>query len=387
MPNDTVSVRVVESAAEFATLSEAWEKLQADSDFGGVFECFDFQYLWWQSYGKQHELRLLVATEGERLVGILPLYIQRAKLLKLPARILRFVGTGGDTFPDDLGPVLARGREEATARALARAALSLRGWDVMLLTDMNPRCPFTRELGEASASQRLLTSQGQSERIAYMDLPATWEAWLGSLHRDRRYRVKNIRKKLHAAGKARFFVWEDAQSLDQGFDRLVALHHKRWSSVGVKTNAFSSPEYLGFHRALMHAFLPRDRLRLYCLELDEQIVAMFYFYKYVDSVYLMQGGFDPEKGNLKPGQVLLGHIVEHAISDRNRVLDFLRGDHRYKDELASGERETVWFKALRPRPGAVLYEARTRHLPRLKAKLRELLSKSESEPRGETESG
>ena len=36
-----------------------------------------------------------------------------------------------------------------------------------------------------------------------MTLPETWDAWLQSLHGDRRYRVKKIRKKLNAAHPAR----------------------------------------------------------------------------------------------------------------------------------------------------------------------------------------
>jgi CelD/BcsL family acetyltransferase involved in cellulose biosynthesis len=204
---------------------------------------------------------------------------------------------------------------------------------------------------------------GRSERIAFLELPATWDGWLGSLHRDKRYRIKNIRKK---AQPATFSVWKDAATLDQGIDRLIWLHNKRWESAGER-HAFSTENYKNFHRALMHALFARDQLRLYCLELKGQIAAMYYFYKFRDAVYLMQSGFDPDFGDVKPGQVLLGHIIENAISEGVKVLDFLRGDHRYKDELATGERETVFVTAFRPRPGSLVYATRRLVLPRLKA--------------------
>ena len=203
-----------------------------------------------------------------------------------------------------------------------------------------------------------------------MRLPSSWDDWLASLHRDRRYRVRSIRKKLVATHPdARFFVWDDAATLDAGVDRLAYLHRKRWTASG-ESHGFSSPEYIEFHHAVMAACLARDRLRLYCLEIGGKIVAMFYFYRFRDSVYLMQSGFDPDHADLKPGQVLLGYIIEHAIGEGHAVLDFLRGEHRYKDELATGKRETVFVHALRMRPGAFVYHLRRNWLPALKRRFK-----------------
>jgi CelD/BcsL family acetyltransferase involved in cellulose biosynthesis len=242
-----------------------------------------------------------------------------------------------------------------------------------LLHDLDPSLAFYPAITEAAHKAFMLPSSGRSERIAYLSLPATWDAWLGSLHRDKRYRIKNIRKK---AQPARFFVWTDAATLDQGIDRLIWLHNKRWEQAG-QQHAFSTDDYKNFHRALMHALHARDQLRLYALELQGQIAAMYYFYKFRDGVYLMQSGFDPDFGDVKPGQVLLGHIVENAISEGNKVLDFLRGDHRYKDELATGERETVYVTAFRPRPGSLVYLMRRMILPRLKAYVMQRLKKQD----------
>jgi CelD/BcsL family acetyltransferase involved in cellulose biosynthesis len=369
-----VQVRVVESGSEMASLAARWEELQNEATVTSVFGSFDWQHLWWETYGRGKPLRLLVATAGAALVGILPLYLDTVPMLRYPVRLLRFVGTGGDTFPDDLGPVLAAGREQEVARALAAAVMGLAGWDVLYLTDMDPTSAFTAAIGAAARTAGHGTVPERSERIAYMDLPASWDLWLKSLSGDRRYRIRNIRKKCSAAHPTRFFVWDDPATLDQGVDRLVHLHHKRWEKAG-QSHAFSSPEYVRFHRSVMAACFRRDRLRLYCLELSGEIVAMYYFYKFRDRVYLMQSGFDPDFGQVKPGQVLLGYIVEHAIGEGHKVLDFLRGDHRYKDELATGERETVQLTAFHRGVGSWVYRARRTYLPAVKAQLVETLGR------------
>jgi CelD/BcsL family acetyltransferase involved in cellulose biosynthesis len=364
-------VRVVETAAELDALASDWDALQKDAALTSVFETFPWQRLWWAHYGWTQPLRVLVATDGAGVVGILPVYVNTETALGVSVRLLRFVGNGGDTSPDDLGPILAAGREVEVATALADAALRLPGWDVLFLTDMNPACPFTATIAARARAAGLDVVAGRSERISFSKLPATWDAWLQTLSGDRRYRIKKIRKNLHAAQPSRFFVWNDPATLDAGIDRLIFLHHKRWKSIG-QAHAFDSPTYVAFHRAVMKACLDKDWLRLYALEHAGQVVAMYYFYKFRDTVYLMQSGFDPDFSNVKPGQVLLGHIVEHAIGEGHQVLDFLRGDHRYKDELASGERETSFVTAYRRTPGAWAHRARRRTLPAIKAQVLEV---------------
>jgi CelD/BcsL family acetyltransferase involved in cellulose biosynthesis len=365
MQANAVQIKIVESARDFAALENEWERLQKDAASSSVFASFDWQHLWWKSYGRG-KLRVLVALSAGVPIGILPLYIDPVRMMRLPVRLLRFVGTGGDTWPDDLGPILAKGRETEAARELARAVMELGGWDVLTLTDMDPACAFTAEIKRAANAGWMRCLEGRSERITYTELPATWDAWLGSLHRDRRYRIRNVRKKINAKHQVRFFVWKDAATLDQGVDRLVQLHNKRWSEAG-ESHGFSTPEYVGFHRAVMHACQARDRLRLYCLEIDGQVAAIYYFYRFRDRVYLMQSGFDPDFSDVKPGQALLGYVIEDAIGEGHKVLDFLRGDHRYKDEIATGERETVYLTAMRPLPGALIYGTRRLVLPKLKA--------------------
>jgi CelD/BcsL family acetyltransferase involved in cellulose biosynthesis len=366
----SLQIDVVTSDAEFASLSQAWEALQGGARVTSVFETFDWQYLWWRHYGRGRPLRLILARSAGALVGILPLFIDvDAVTIAAPTRLLRLVGTGGDTSPDDLGPVLAAGREAEIAGALADAVLRLAGWDVLLVTDLQPENAFRAALEARAATAQLATRRGRSERIAFLELPGSYEAWLRSLHRDRRYRVRHIRKKLAAAHQARFFVWNDPATLPEGIDTLVRLHLKRWRG---RSESFSSPAYLAFHGALMAACLERDRLRLYCLEISGVVAAMYYFYRFRGRVYLMQSGFDPDLGAWKPGQVLLGHVVEHAIGERHEVLDFLRGDHRYKDELATGTRETVFFTVFRPTLGAYLYRTRRIYLPAMKARLGDL---------------
>ena len=82
----------------------------------------------------------------------------------------------------------------------------------------------------------------------------------------------------------------------------------------------------------------------------------------------MQAGFDPAKAKSNPGRVLLGYALEHAIGEGNEVFDFLKGEHRYKDQLATGNRNTLGVRVFRNTLGALAYRLRKIWLPQWKAR-------------------
>lgn len=356
------AVRMVTTMAEFRALAGVWDGLQERAAVSSVFVSWVWQYEWWRVYGRGQALRILVAEQAGEAIGILPLYLQAVTVLGVGVKKLRLIGTGGDTYPDDLGPLLAAGHESVAATLLAAEIARSADWDVLELSDIDSQSVFPDTLARMACELGLEHTKVRAERIVYLRLPATWDAFLMSLHGGRRSRMRSARKKLASAHRTRFFVWEDGASLDQCVDRLIELHRKRWESSGA-SDSFATREYCDFHRAAIKACHGRGWLRMHCLEVSGKVAAILYCYRFRNRVFLMQAGFDPELARFKPGSVLLGYAIEHAIAEGNEVLDFLRGEHRYKNELATGERETASVSAYRPTSGAWIYRTRRIWIP------------------------
>jgi CelD/BcsL family acetyltransferase involved in cellulose biosynthesis len=364
-----ILVRTVDTAAGFAALAADWGRLHDETSAASVFNSWLWQYQWWELYGAGRPLRILVATQAGQTMGILALYLHTAKVCRLSVRTLRAVGTGGDTHPDDLGPVLSRGASEAAVlEALAEAALRLKGWDVFLATDLSAPSSFARTVAHFARRTGMAATTGGSEKISYVNLSGGWDAFLASLKGGRRARIRKARRKLLASHAARFFVWSDPAGMDGAVDKLVELHRKRWGASGL-SESFASREYVETHRGIMKSCLDRGWLRLYCLEVDGEIAAMTYCYRFRDRVFLVQCGYDPALSRFKPGHVLLYYALEHAAGEGAEVFDFLRGEHRYKEELANGHRQTGYVAAFQSTLPAWVYRLRKIHLPRLKARL------------------
>jgi len=371
---NALEVRVLATEEAFVELAVEWNRVHGECGTASVFNSWLWQYTWWQVYGGGRPLRILVAMDGTTPVGILPMHIRTTHALGRSVRVLRLIGTGGDTHPDDVGAVLAARCREQAAEALAQAAVDLPGWDVLALADMDPRSPFPQALARAAARKGIACEEGQAQRIAYVALPQTWEAYLASLDSKRRSRFRKLPRRLEENFRTRFFVWDDPATLDAAVDRLAYLHRMRWMESG-KSMAFATPEYVEFHRRIIHGCFARGWLRLYCLEIEGEVAAIIYCYRFRKGIYAMQTGFDLAYAQWAPGTVILAKAMEHAVREGNHVYDFLRGRHRYKEEVASATRHTVYVQAYRPTFAARAYRLQHIRWPVWKGRLRALRAK------------
>jgi CelD/BcsL family acetyltransferase involved in cellulose biosynthesis len=367
-----VYVQAVRSDAQFAELAADWNRVHRSAREAGVFNAWSWLYQWWRVYGAGRRLHILTARIGGELCGVLPLYIETQKKFGVPVRVARLLGSGGDTYPDDLGPFFTPPLEREASQALAEAALGSTEWDVLSLEDMDSRLPFGRLVVGNTADWPLRGQSIESERIVYIDLPKTWEGFLASLSRNRRSKIRTQRKKLHHELAARFHVWNDVSAIDAAFERFVELHHKRWRALGKESESFRSPQYLDFHRSIMRSALLRRSLRLYVLDVEGKPAAMLYALRFRKRVYVVQSAFDPDLARLRPGHVLIGHAIQHAIEEGNEIFDFLRGEHGYKDHLASGDRVTEIVTVPRATPAGRAWHLRHRVVPALKEQVRPL---------------
>lgn len=359
-------ISVIRSYAEFEALGPEWQGLHQRARGASVFNSWEWQYAWWREYGRGASLCIVLARDAGVLVGILPVYIDTVRLFYFfPVRILRFLGVGGDTSPDDLDAMLDPDRTGETATALAAAVRDdlVHDWDVLQLTDMADDSAYRTVLRKAL--EQFSAREGVSASIAFLSLPDSWDSYLENLHRDRRYTMRQTRRRVEAQPGARFYVWQESARLDEAIDRLIALHHLRWHGRG-EPYAFSTPGYVNFHRRVMHACHKQGWLRLYCLEVDATIIAMYYCYRFRNRIFYFQGGFDPAHSKLRPGLVLMGHAIEHAIGEGNDVFDMLRGDYEYKTQWAKERRQTYYLLARRRNPMALVYRLRREWLPALK---------------------
>ena len=366
----------ITSIQAFDALEQDWRRLERLSSRNSLFLGWDWQRLWWHYYGTGRQLRILVARLSGRVVGIFPLYLETHRVFKLlRVRKLRPIGAGGDTAPDDLGMVFDPAYERAVAQAFVDHVMdSVPEWQLLDLVDLPSDSALAACLEKNSVNAPESFERTPVNRIIYGDLPPDWERYRQGLSRDRRQALARYRRKFEQLPGARFRQVTKAGEIDDAFDRLAALHQLRWMGR-TQELSFTSERYLGFHRGVMHVLQASGRLRLFGLELEGSTIAMLYGFRWGDTFYHFQGGFDPAHGGLSPGQLLMAYAIEQAIGEGCNTFDTLKGEYGHKKHFFHQTRETLGLRVYRSGLIQMLY--------RLKARLFGRRGETESVPSGD----
>ncbi len=281
-----LTIEEIRTAGDFVNLEPSWNRLLQESASDTIFLTWEWVSNWWNVYGEGKELRVVVARdETDSLIAIAPLYGVIRKVMKgVSVREIRFIGTGCDVSPDYLDFIIKSGMEEEFIKALVRHLCADRTWDVANLTDMRTDSPNLKLLEEMASGRGLPVRTKPCAVCPYIKLPSSWEEYLGGLSSNMRYNLKRRMKNLEKTFTTRYFVWQDTETLTSAMELLAALHRRRWDGKGT-SGSFSTPQYNAFHQAVARDFARKGWLHLSCLELDGEVVGMFYDYRYGNKIY------------------------------------------------------------------------------------------------------
>ena len=293
-------------------LREAWSALVDDAPEATPFQTWEWLSTWWRHFGRGKRAHIVQFWDGNTLVGLMPMV-----RVKRTWSSLRAMGAGPSDY---LHPVAKAGFEEAVASALTTYLADVQGVDLVDLHQIREDRALAAALPE--------TALRAQARCLVLDLPTTYEAFVGSLSKSLRYDVRRMDKPAFAEGGARIRTLEPAE-LQTGLDAFFETHRKRWRKRGLP-GAFVGKRIQAFHADWLDLAGPRGWVWLSVLESDGKTAGTLYALRLHRTCYFYQAGFDPSFSALSPGTVLVAHTIRLAIENRLERFDFLRGDEPYK---------------------------------------------------------
>lgn len=305
--------------------SEIWERCLTASPF----QTPEWLLPWWNHF-QPGELWCLALRQGERLVGLVPLFVPRKEMSGRSG--VQLVGVGASDYLDVLvEPMVARPALDAVWTHLASRS------ERWMLGEF-PDLPAASPLLARQTPPGLDVSWRAGEVCPVLGLPDKVADLASVVPRRQWQKLQYYRRR--AAREAEVSVERaDAASLDSMLDELFRLHRARWrlrNSPGV----LADEAVQRFHRDVTHGFLPRGMLRLYVLRLGGRVVASLYGFACRGRTYYYLGGFDPDVRGLSPGMLLIGHAIEEAVREGAHEFDFLRGREAYKYDWGAQDRPT-----------------------------------------------
>jgi CelD/BcsL family acetyltransferase involved in cellulose biosynthesis len=275
---------------------------------------------WWSIFGNAGEPMIVVVREGDAVVGIAPLMLQD--------KTIRFLG--GMDVCDYFDCVVAPGKESLFFKTLVDY-LSAEGLKDLDLGPVRPNATVRKLISEGAPSFKVECRTERDEVSVELDLPATWEEFLGALNGKQRHELRRKLRRLHEAGSVRFRLVEDMARIPQAVETFLAL----FSMNRADKAAFMTGRMPSFFRLLSLALGEAGLLRLFFLDVDERPVASVLCFDHQGTRYLYNSGYDGDYREISAGIMSKVLSLKAAIEQGLHTYDFLKGGEEYKYRLGA----------------------------------------------------
>ncbi len=174
-----------------------------------------------------------------------------------------------------------------------------------------------------------LTPEVEQHTVAaVLDLPATFDDYLMSIGKKERHELRRKRRRFDSeAGPS----YVERRSGPDAVALFAQLHRL---SAGDK-GTFMTDEMEEFFLAL---HLTAGGVIDVLVDGSARPASAIFSFEVDDGFYLYNSAFEPEMRTLSPGNVMLSHLIERAITSGKTVFDFLKGDETYKFRLGATAR-------------------------------------------------
>jgi CelD/BcsL family acetyltransferase involved in cellulose biosynthesis len=346
-PPASVEIR---PADDWKGIEGVWSDLLARSGSDSFYLGPYWLRAWLEVYGARLRPSLLLVRSGGEAVGACLLIARQGRVG--PVRVRRLYlnscpeAPGVDTYPEYNAPLAMPGWHVRVATAI-REHLATHAWDEFIARACRPEEGFEAlRAAFHGCPQRVVR-----RRSCYVDLAAVrrsgkdYEAVLSG---NTRAQLRRSLKMYAQAGATELEAAPDVASALAAFEEMVALHREVWSRRGER-GAFSTRDVLRFHRLLIAEAFPGGSIQMLRLRAAGRTIGILYNFVHAGRVYAYQSGFAQEGDNrLKPGLAAHASAIRFCLARGLVEYDFLVGEQRYKESLATGSREQIWVTVERP---------------------------------------
>ncbi len=320
----------IDTLDKFAPHQDAWMNiLSHDHKSSTVFLTPSWVFNWWDCFGQDQRLCILLSFKGDRMVGIAPLAVFTYHFCGIPFRIAKFIGSGhADHLDFCVEEEFRRDVLENFFDYMVREV----NWDVMDLMDIpedSPNLPVLKDL----FLKHHINSHIQNS-IVCPYLPLNGDNWAtfyaGKRSKSSRKDLKRRMRRLEDLGEVAICRYEDPESTNRIFPQLIRVYEKRWKDKNLSIS-FAGEKERTFYKNVSADFAVNGRLHLLTLELNQSVIAFSLSAIMGSQFTWLITAFDPAFTKFFAGELVLTHLLEDVFEKGQfNEFDFTRGAEPYK---------------------------------------------------------
>jgi CelD/BcsL family acetyltransferase involved in cellulose biosynthesis len=329
-----IAYRTIKTLPEFDVLAGSWNALLDVSASHVPFLRHEYLMAWWQTLGggewQRAELNIVVGTDGERLIGVAPLFLSDDRQGETK---LWFIGS---IEVSDYLDILARPEDtgqfcEGLLGYLAESQPEVRKLDLCNILDDSPTLLAIEQVSPRAGWQ---VQQEVLQHSPYIPLPGDFEIYLDSIDKKQRHEIRRKLRRLENSGVShRWYITKDAEKLPTDIDAFLEL-----MAFDNQKAAFLTPLMRTHMQNVIRCAFQAECLQLFFLEIEGKKVAGSLSFDYLDRFWLYNSGINPAYSEYSPGWIMLAELIRWACEHHYNELDFMRGDEEYKYRFGARDR-------------------------------------------------
>jgi CelD/BcsL family acetyltransferase involved in cellulose biosynthesis len=330
--DDNIGLQLVEAVEGFDALRTEWNGLVDGHAAFSPFQSWEWNRIWWKHLGGNDTLQIVLFRRNRELIGIAPFYRRRYGVGGVGPTTLIPIGSHHHMFGlTEQWELLFRPDVRTELFAALSRGLAQRPWSLATLPGLAESDQLPDSLGARALSpehQVLLHS---------LDLPPTWDEFLGRLSKNLRKNIRRYPQRLTDDNyQLSFRVAETPTEVAAALPNFLDLHRARAAApadeMGVRhTDRFRFANRRAFLSEVAVTLAARGQFKIGILETDRRVVACETWFEKDDVMYLYHSGVAPDLAEYSVGFITTLEVFQQAIRRGVRRAELLRGEGHYKD--------------------------------------------------------
>lgn len=321
---------------EMASLEEIfpkWEQLQREFHEITVFQDIEWLKTWWEyKLNERKIIPYIVEVKKEnKTIGILPLFLYNKEFAGLSFRVLKPIGIDQSDY---LIPIISKNHSpiDIIKKAMEKIYTDKDNWDCLDWGDIPEGSIF-----DSIFNTQLLNEYSSVERKRTDDCPYITlknkkvEEIKHNMDEELLKEILSKERKLNNKGTLTFTKVSKEEEIEPIMNKFFELHCERWSRTDTPSK-FRDLKEREFALLAAKNLFKDNLLFLAYLSHNNEIIAVQLGMLDGKRIYLYIPAFNIKYKKYSVGNLLNYYIILMACQERYDIIDFLRGNEKYKQE-------------------------------------------------------
>jgi CelD/BcsL family acetyltransferase involved in cellulose biosynthesis len=329
-----ISVEHFKSFESVKAIQKEWDEFM-ELVGAGIYLTYDWCRIWWDYYGKDRELLIIVLRCDGAICALLPLFYENVGIGLAKIRRVKIVGS--DFIPVTIQIPIRQDQIDEAIGLIYEELRQGERWDLIHLGSISGRCEATAPLLKRlrNHGDSIRTQEKFSGDQIYFKIGRSWNDQMAELSRENRRGMRRYYEKLLDQGASVKCIYATDENIDDMFEQFVQTHQEHWKFLGQAGHFSAWPEAYNFHREMARTQLRWQRLRLYKICVNDLCIGYHYAYKFGDTYhYFLFARKKLDKADkIDFFRIDFGEMVKQAMQEKVSWLDTLRGKYDYQLKL------------------------------------------------------